>query len=88
MYTDEEKHAGLVQMAEILEAIDNTQAVAAAIPHLLLSDVSDEVWNGVQRQEETVAVLLDVLRQMVIAGSKLMDNDAVLSHIDAVIAAE
>lgn len=88
MFTEKEKHDGLVQFMEILESIDGIMSMANAVEKLSLEDFNPETWASLQVCMETNRSLLEMMRMMLIEGSKLMDNDAVLGHITSVITAE
>jgi hypothetical protein len=90
--TDEKKTEqnteNLTMLMEFIEAIDDIKAVCGAVTVLSLEDFTSENWEGLQACMQANIEMLDLLRTNMSMGSKLIGNEAVLSHIEAVVTAD
>lgn len=78
----------ILQMMELIEAIDTVLLVAGAVASMPLEVVDQEDWNTIQESMQTNCELLEAFKKSLSIGSKLVDNPAVMSHMTAVIEAE
>lgn len=85
MITDNEKHGAAVMYAEMLEAIENVIGVSNIVTQLSLEDFTSENWTDLQKCQASNVELLMVMRTMIIDTSKVLDDDALLAHIEAVV---
>lgn len=86
--TEQEHHQAALQFAELFEVIDQQTNVAVAMSHLPFEELDQTTWLAIQAHQEVTIGLLANMRAMLQEGSKLIGNDAVLSHIAAVITAD
>jgi hypothetical protein len=78
----------LSAIMETLKTIDDAVEVSSAIQQVPFEYVTAKTWHGVQEHEATIQEMLALLRNCVSESAKLAGNDAVLSHIEAVITAQ
>lgn len=88
MYTEEQKHEFFVNALEFIEQIDDSIAKAKAVIALPYEYLSPETWAAIQQENEFLLHALDVLKKSFSLGSKIVDNDALTSHLETVIAAD
>lgn len=85
MTHEEIAHEAAVNTMEMIEDIDNVVAVSQAIPNLPFEELTPDIWSKLQDQQEVNLALLAALKTMLTMVHKVVDNEALMSHITTVI---
>lgn len=83
--TDSDKTAQLLQLMTLLEQIDLNARMTLVVQTISFEDLTPLIWEKLQSCMPDLRELLGVLHQSVSLGSKVIDNDALKSHLTTVI---
>lgn len=85
--TEEEKHQQLIALMSFLEATNDSIKETHELQHLQFSDITPEIWVAIQENQNLVREMLEMFKQSLVHGSKIIDNDACHAHLITVIEA-
>ncbi len=88
MTHEEAAHEAMLEFMELIERIDLSIKIGIDVQAMHLIDVDQQDWSVVQALMVMNENLLSLMKEMLIGGSKIVDNEAVISHIGAVINAD
>lgn len=82
---DIEKTETFVTMLEALEIVDNLILITYDIENVAYSDVDQNVWLAVQKIQANVRDMAETFKMSISTAAKLVDNDALMSHMTVVL---
>ncbi len=82
---EEQKHKQFVQMAELMDVIDKLAAKSEVIEKLPFDMIGPEIWADVVATQPVIRLFLNGDRESLKSSVKLIDNDALYAHMQAVI---
>lgn len=86
--TEEEKQKELIEMMEFFEAIDSLIEGANLVNTTEFAELTPDLWDDFQQLSDVFALIMRTLKgELSKIGPKLIDNDALNAHIQAVILA-
>lgn len=86
-YSDQEKQNASEMLMQTLMITNSLEDIYKDLETLKFEDLSRSNWADIQKTFPAVQMLINVTRESVKETTKLMDNDALMAHINATITA-
>jgi hypothetical protein len=78
----------LSSIMAMLDMVKTGKAAAKRIEHIKFEDVSRTTWGEVVLQMQLLQLLCDSLEQMAPAAAKVVTNEALQAHLNAVMTSD
>lgn len=88
MLTDEQKQEQLLGAMQTVEDLDDSIKRSQRIKLLPFEYLTPEIWADVQGDQDFLISVCEMMKTSLGYGAKVIDNDALASHIEAVILAD
>lgn len=78
----------LEQMADLMENIDGAMELFVAIGCMPFQNLTAEMWKELQEASPALCDIFMIFKQIISKSVPVLGNEALMSHLNAVIAAE
>ena len=88
MPPEDDLMTSLSALMDINEALTRQLSISTSITNLSFEDVTPELWSAIQDAQGENRYLIEMFLAGFAEAPKIVSNDAIVSHINAVITAD